>query len=129
VTRPDGPSPAVVDLDQLLGEPADHPGVHWSHAGGDLNVNVVRLPAGAVIDDHVNDEVDVLVVVVGGFGTATVDDEVIPLGPRSLVVIPAGTTRAIAAGASGLDYLTGHRARGPLGIGRRQRSQAPPPPA
>lgn len=95
-------------------------GVHWSLDGpSDLNANVVHLDAGHAIDDHVNGEVDVLVVVLAGSGTATVDGEPLPLAVHVVAHLPKGSRRRIDAGADGLRYLTVHRRRGPLGIGRR----------
>lgn len=100
---------------------ADGDGVQWTLDGpSDLNANLVHLDAGHAIDDHVNDEVDVLVVVLAGSGTATVDGEALVLTSQVVVHLPKGSRRRIDAGADGLRYLTVHRRRGPLGIGPRR---------
>ena len=62
----------VVDLDQVAA--AGTVGAAWSLPhGGDLDANVVRLDAAGGIGEHVNNEVDVLVVVVSGQGSVSVD--------------------------------------------------------
>jgi quercetin dioxygenase-like cupin family protein len=95
-------------------------GAIWSLPhGGDLDANVVVLVAGASVDSHVNDEVDVLVVTVAGSGTVSVDGDVVELSPSIVVHVPKGATRQIRAGDETLVYLTVHRARSGLSIGRR----------
>ena len=106
---------AVVDLTELGKLPG--PGVVWSATGSrDLNVNLVRLPAGEHIDEHRNDEVDVLVVVLSGSGEITIDDKVHPITGQQALMIPAGRRRSISAAGWDLSYLSIHRARGPLSI-------------
>jgi quercetin dioxygenase-like cupin family protein len=115
---PGGP---VHDLGQVPTGGAS--GVVWSLPGGeDLNVNVVRLAPGAVVEAHRNDEVDVVVHVRSGEGEITVEQRRHALGPDCVVLIERGATRSIRAGGQGLTYLTVHRRRGPLGVGRPRRS-------
>jgi quercetin dioxygenase-like cupin family protein len=96
-------------------------GVQWTLGpSGDLNANVVHLDAGHGVGAHVNDEVDVLLVVLAGSGTATVDGSVILLAPGVVVHLPRGSRRRVDAGDEGLRHLTVHRRRGPLSIGRRR---------
>src|SRR5581483_9627165 len=96
-------------------------GAVWSLPhDGDLDANVVVLAPGDHVDEHVNHEVDVLVVGIAGEGTVTVDGEVLRLDASSIVHVPKGTSRSITGSApEPLVYLTVHRARSPLGIGRR----------
>lgn len=91
-------------------------GVAWSAGAGGLNVNLVVLGPGAVIDEHGNDEVDVLVVVVGGAVAVTVDGERHHVAGAVAGVIPRGAVRRVEAGPDGARYLSVHRARGPLGV-------------
>jgi quercetin dioxygenase-like cupin family protein len=93
-------------------------GVVWKlpHEG-DLDGNLVRLAAGRSIDEHVNDEVDVLVVVRAGDGELTVDGVPHALTGTALALIPRGTRRSIAAGDDGITYLSIHRRREGLHIG------------
>jgi quercetin dioxygenase-like cupin family protein len=105
----------------LLGvDPGDVDGVCWSLArGGDLDANLVRLAAGGSVGAHVNDEVDVLFVGVAGRGEVTVDGVGHPLRPGAVVAVAKGAERAVAtAPGSDVRYLTVHRARPGLGIGR-----------
>lgn len=89
------------------------PGVVWrlAEAGRQLDANVVNLPAGKRIDTHTEPDLDVLVVVVAGSGTLTADGGALPLTPGSLVWLPRGCTRSLAADAEGLSYLTTHGRR------------------
>lgn len=115
-----GEQPAV-DVTDLGDVPLEGPdGVVWSIAAGyELNANLVRLSPGGGVGAHVNDEVDVLVVVLAGTGTLRVDGTAASLDADRVAVVPRGARREIAAGAAGLLYLTVHRQRGPLRISRR----------
>jgi len=110
---------APVDLSGVLD--AAGTGVHWTlEDSADLNANLVRLEPGAAIGEHRNDAVDVLVVVVAGAGTVRIEGVDHAVGPHAVVPIPKGASRRIAADEHppGLSYLTVHRRRGPLTIGR-----------
>lgn len=99
----------------------DGNGAIWSLPhGGDLDANLIRLEGGRTIDQHVNVEVDVLIVVWGGAGELFVDERPQALRQGIVVLIPRGRSRAIRAGADGIVYLSIHRHRGPLVIGRRK---------
>lgn len=115
----DAASRAVAaDLGPLLDAPGD--GVHWTlPADGDLNANLVRLEPGHTIGEHLNDEVDVLVLVLAGSGEARVDGAPLALARDQVVLLPSGSRRSIEAGSDGLAYVTVHRRRsGGLSIGR-----------
>lgn len=107
--------------------PAPNPsGVVWTaDHDGDLNVNLVDLEADHRIGDHANHEVDVLVSVVSGAGSVTVEDVEHQVRPGTLVLVPKGTRRSVAAGPDGLAYLSIHRRRGVLGLSPT-RPSAPP---
>src|SRR5437879_3087195 len=105
----------VVDLDQVAA--AGTVGAAWSLPhGGDLDANVVRLDAAGGIGEHVNNEVDVLVVGVSGQGSVSVDGADHPLHALRAVLVPKGSNRSITAGDGELIYLTVHRSRGGLQI-------------
>ena len=109
----------VIDLTTLSGSG----GAIWSLPhGGDLDANLVRLDPGAGIGDHVNNDVDVMVLVQAGSGDLIVDEQVRSLGVGHLALIPKGSLRSIAAGAEGITYLSIHRQRSPLGISGGSRS-------
>jgi quercetin dioxygenase-like cupin family protein len=115
----DQPTGDVADLDALDLTGSD--GAVWSLPhGGDLDANLVKLGAGRSVGDHRNDEVDVLLVGVGGTGVVVVDGAEHPLRPHRLVLVRKGARRHIAASPDDdLVYLSVHRARGALRIGAR----------
>ena len=95
-------------------------GAVWSlRHGGDLDANVVWLRPDDGIDEHVNDDVDVLVVVWSGQGRLTTDGRSVPLRPGIVAHIERGARRGVVAGAGGLTYLSVHRRRDGLSITRR----------
>ena len=94
-------------------------GVIWALGGSDdLNANLVRFAAGGGVEEHVNEEVDVLFVGVAGSGFVRVDGEEHALSAGRLVFASRGAGRSIGASSDGFAYLTVHRRRGPLRIGR-----------
>jgi hypothetical protein len=109
----------VVDLSPFLQAAGD--GVHWSLGEpGDLNVNLVRLGAERAMEEHVNDAVDIVVIVLGGSGELVVDGVGVPLATDVVAHVPKGAARSIRAGRQGLSYLTVHRRRDPLTVGARR---------
>lgn len=112
-----GSDPLVVDLDAVGSGTG---GAVWSLPhGGDLDANLIRLDSLGEIGAHVNNEVDVLMVVRSGGGTVTIDSERVPISSGHLAWIPRGSNRSIAAGNDGISYLSVHRRRGPLTIAQR----------
>ena len=102
----------VADLG-VLAATATHR-IAWSNRGDDLNVNLVVLTEGEAIDEHVNGEVDVLLIGVRGQGAVTVDEEQHALEAGHLLLIPKGYRRSIAATGETFAYLTCHRRRAGL---------------
>jgi mannose-6-phosphate isomerase-like protein (cupin superfamily) len=109
----DDPS-AVEGAIDLLGRSGIGP--LWGMASADLNATLLAWPPGHEIDEHVNAELDVLVVTIGGRGSAIVDGEAHDLTAGSALLIPRGARRRITAGDGGVRYLSIHRRRGPLQI-------------
>jgi quercetin dioxygenase-like cupin family protein len=94
-------------------------GVAWSLKDSvDLNANLVRFPDGEGVGEHVNREVDVLFVGVSGSGFAVVDGHEHRLRVGKAVLAPRGTRRSTRSDSADFAYLTVHRRRGPLRIGR-----------
>ena len=92
-------------------------GALWSLPhDGDLDANLVQLPAGDEIASHVNNEVDVFMVVMGGDGVLVADGHSYPLRTGVAVLVPRGAARTIRAGGEPLRYFTVHRRRAPLAI-------------
>lgn len=113
-------SPVVMNVDALAAGAGPADGVVWSAPhDGDLDVNLVQLGPAGEIARHVNHEVDVLLVVERGEAVVTLDATAVSMGPGSVVLVPRGTARSIVAGGAGVAYLSVHRRRGPLTVGRR----------
>jgi quercetin dioxygenase-like cupin family protein len=106
----------AADLTSLL--PVQGDGVHWTLVpDSDLNANLVRLDPGHAIAEHVNEEVDVLLVTLAGSGRVVAGTRSIILVPAVVAHVPKGVPRSVHAGANGLGYLTVHRRSGGLTIG------------
>ena len=95
---------------------ADGPRIRWS-VENQLQSNLVRLEPNAVVEEHTERELDVLLVVVDGEGTLYADDSEHRVAAPAVVVLPAGTRRAVVAGPAGLAYVTAHRRRTGMTIG------------
>lgn len=104
----------AVDLQEV----AAGRGVVWTlQASEDLNANLVRFAEGGGVGEHVNEEVDVLLVGVTGSGSVVVDGREHALGAGKLVFVPKGSRRSTRGASEGFAYLTVHKRRGPLRIG------------
>ena len=91
----------------------------WALQGSrDLNANLVCFRAGGGVGEHINDEVDVLVVGVSGSGSVIVEGEDHPVSNGIAVFVPRGTRRSTRAASEDFVYLSVHRRRGPLRIDR-----------
>lgn len=118
------PNPGILaELGRLLATAnSQHRGALWrlTEPGRGLDANVVRLPAGASVDDHVEETVDVLLVIVAGHGLLSsgqgAADSVLTAGV--IAWLPRSAHRSIEAGDDGLTYLTVHARRPALAIGR-----------
>jgi quercetin dioxygenase-like cupin family protein len=108
----------VVDLAAPQGE-----GPLWGTATEDLNATLLAWPAGHEVAEHVNDERDVLIVVMAGSASVTVDGDVHAVAEGQALLVAKGSSRAIRAGDQGVRYLSVHRRRGPLQLERLE-SQA-----
>jgi mannose-6-phosphate isomerase-like protein (cupin superfamily) len=86
----------------------------WTAASDDLNVNLMHFRAGEGVADHVNTELDVLMIGVAGEGLITINGELHPFGPGQLVLVPKGAVRSARATGDHLAYLTCHRRRAGL---------------
>ena len=86
-------------------------GAAWSVESADLDVNLVVFPSGDGVAEHVNAEVDVLLVGIRGGGTLEIDGLPHTLLPGHATIIPNGARRSVRAGTDGIAYLTCHRRR------------------
>jgi mannose-6-phosphate isomerase-like protein (cupin superfamily) len=76
----------------------------------------VHFASGRGVEEHGNDEVDVVLVGVSDTGTVVVNGEEFALEPGKLVFVPKGCLRAIRSASGELAYLTVHRRRGPMRV-------------
>ena len=106
-------APTIIDPRALL-MAAAHDGPIWSLSSEQLNINLLRFGTGEGIPPHINDEVDVLIVIVEGEGALTLGDEERPIRTGQAALIPRGARRAIRCTSSSLAYLSCHRRRGGL---------------
>lgn len=117
----------IIDLDRVDREGPS--GAVWSlEESDDLNANLVVLAPGDKVGEHVNAEVDVLIVVLDGEGVLVADGVVWRLAPHVSVLVPRGAARQITAARADderldqpLRYLTVHRRRGPLQVGSKRK--------
>ena len=106
-------APTIIDPRALL-MAATHDGPIWSLSSEQLNINLLRFGTGKGIPPHINDEVDVLIVIVEGEGALTLGDEERPIRTGEAALIPRGARRAIMCTFGTLAYLSCHRRRGGL---------------
>ena len=104
-----------VDLKDAATAAGERAGVIWTlNASSDLNANLVQFGTGQGVGEHVNNEVEVIVVGVSGSGIVTVDQKEHALSAGMLVFIPKGARRATVSTSEDFAYLTVHRRRRPL---------------
>jgi quercetin dioxygenase-like cupin family protein len=101
----------VVDLLEPLGT-----GPLWGTETEDVNATLLAWPAEGGPDEHVNDERDVVLVVLAGSATVTIDGESHAVHPGQSLIVEKGRRRAVFAGPDGVRYLSVHVRRGPLQI-------------
>ena len=104
----------VVDL---LVQPGGR-GRHWGTATDDLNATLLAWPAGEGPPEHVNDQRDVLVIVLEGWGRYGSTAQSTRSGARRRSSCRRRARRRITAGADGIRYLTVHLRRPGLQIER-----------
>lgn len=109
---PIGDAP-VVNLEAIASSAAG-PGAIWTRLSDDLNVNVLSFPEEGGVDEHVNTEVDVLLIGVAGAGIVVVDGDAHPIREGHLLLIPKGARRSTRALSEHFSYLTCHRKRAGL---------------
>ncbi|MGD9753726.1 MAG: cupin domain-containing protein [Acidimicrobiia bacterium] len=119
------PPPVLAPVVADLTVPSGTGGVLWSLPhGGDLDANLVQLGPEGGIAAHTNVELDVLFVVLAGTGRLVVDGEVHEVRAGVALLVRRNAERAVLADGGGLRYLTVHRRRDGLRIGRPAGSPA-----
>src|SRR5688500_16780158 len=99
----------LAELEQLF-DP-NRQGPLWSHSGDQLDVNLLHFSSGEGVEAHVNDVLDVWLVVIRGTGEAWVDGTRYDLIPGTCLYLPAGCERAIRSTADPLIYASAHQKR------------------
>lgn len=97
----------VTDLTQMGSEF----GARWGTETSDLNATLVAWPRGSGVAEHVNDEVDVLMVVITGEVCVEVDGDTYDLRAHHLLMIPKGARRRVKVLSDEAVYLNVHRRR------------------
>jgi quercetin dioxygenase-like cupin family protein len=97
-----------------LARAATAPGAAWTHQSEDLNVNVLVFASGDGVGEHINTEVDVLLVGITGAGAVTVGGTRQTLRAGHALLIPKGANRSIRSESDPFAYLTCHSRRGGL---------------
>jgi quercetin dioxygenase-like cupin family protein len=103
---------SVVDLPALARAAGQR--LAWSGASEDLQVNLLVLAAGDHIEEHLNAEVDVLLVGIAGTGRVEIDGVRHAFESGQAIVVPKGVRRSIAGAGDRFAYLSCHRRRAGL---------------
>ena len=106
-------SEQMVDLAALT-RTATVPGAIWTRQSEDLEINLLVFTSGDGVAEHVNAEVDVLLVGITGSGTVTIDGACQTLSTGQVIVVPKGACRGIKGMSDRFAYLSCHRRRGGL---------------
>lgn len=113
-----GPDEDVVDLVALVRPPTSGfrpaAGAVWTRQSDDLNVNLLVFPTGDGVAEHVNAEVDVLLIGIAGEGIVAIDGLPRVLRAGCAVLIAKGARRSTQAVSDSFAYLTCHRRRAGL---------------
>lgn len=106
----------LIDIVSLVEEAqaAQQDGPAWSLETDDLNLNLVVLRAGHSIAEHINNEVDVVLIGVDGHGRVTIDGVAIELDTGQLLVVRKGASRSITPLGARFAYVTCHKRRAGL---------------
>ncbi len=106
-----------MDLYESLAAAGERVGAIWTlEQSAELNANLVRFSAGGGVDEHINEEVDVLFVGVIGSGVVEVNGHKHSLQAGTITLVPKGARRSTRSESGDFAYLTVHRRRGPLRI-------------
>ena len=103
-------APVIANLlDVLAAETGTGP--IWSTEADDLDCTFVSWEQGGGVAVHVNQEVDVLMMVLSGDGVARIGGDEVKIKLGSVLLIPKGVERSIEAASTRLAYLNVHKRR------------------
>lgn len=114
----------ILDLNALLARSGKQH-LLGSLASADLNVNLLSFTGTGGIEEHVNNEVDVLIVALGGEGVLTLAGEEETMSPGHITIVPKGVSRSIRSNREWFAWLTCHGQRSGL-IPKIRKDQADP---
>jgi quercetin dioxygenase-like cupin family protein len=97
----------------LAGAPSGT-GPLWGMQSEELNATLLEWPPGGGVAEHVNGELEVMMLVLAGSARVSLDGIDHELSAGRLLLIPRGCVRSVSAGLDGVRYLSVHRRRGPL---------------
>ncbi|MFF3906628.1 hypothetical protein ACFYZJ_11655 [Streptomyces sp. NPDC001848] len=120
-TPMDAPVPRLLcDIRALTDIAPESAGAVWklAESGRQLDANLIRLPTLQRVDTHTEPDLDVLLLVLTGDGILGSPDGPRRLTEGTLLWLPRGSTRSVTAGEDGLSYLTVHKRRPGMRIGR-----------
>jgi quercetin dioxygenase-like cupin family protein len=103
----------MADLASLT-RAASAQGAAWTHQSEDLDVNLLVFASGQGVAEHINTEVDVLLVGIAGAGAVTIDGTRHILSAGQALVIPKSARRSTEGVSAPFAYLTCHRRRAGL---------------
>ena len=111
----------IVDLNGIAMQVGESAGAIWTlRESEDMNVNLVRFPVGSGVEEHLNDEVDVLILGVSGEGEVVIEGREHALSTGVLVFVPKGARRSTLGKSGHFVYLSIHRRRRGVRIGRQE---------
>lgn len=104
----------LINLRHLL-QTATGQGPQFGHESEDLDLTLLHWKRGHRIAEHVNNEVDVIMIVLDGAGIAKLNGETNTLKKWDILLIPKGTPREILATGE-FSYLNIHTRRRKLQV-------------
>jgi quercetin dioxygenase-like cupin family protein len=107
---------AHVELSADHDPPLEGRGPVWGAESEDLNATLLVWSAGDGPPEHVNDERDVLIFIVDGAATVTVDGQEHELAAAEALIVGKGRRRCLTAAQGGVRYLSVHLRRPPLQV-------------
>ncbi|MFI5979975.1 hypothetical protein ACIBEA_03755 [Streptomyces sp. NPDC051555] len=116
---PGGPARVLAELTAVVAAAGpDAGGVLWrmTQTPRGLDANIVRLRSGAVIAEHTDPALDVLLIVFEGDGFLGTPGGSTALGARTVLWLPRHARRSLGAGPTGMLYVTVHVRRPGLAI-------------
>jgi mannose-6-phosphate isomerase-like protein (cupin superfamily) len=102
--------PRLVKGHELL-DASTHAGAQSGHAGEEVNLTLLAWPAGQGVATHINEEVEVVIIVIDGSGRVTIDDTEFEVSAGDALLVPKGCRRAIRSTSDGFAYFSVHRRR------------------